>query len=257
MAVSSETAYHTSPVIDVTLAGTPVAPVVSSFCVTSSLLEKADTVVLEIADYRGFLTGSVKRGDPLIIKWGYAGDELVEIFRGVVRSVGKDDPVVIRGIDYNAVINNKRIQMTFEDETASGIIRAVMAGTGLGLEVEECGMEIDRLPFFDRTVRECVDAVAELVRKESGEQYYNYIREGIFHWGKKDVSVQVPFAFRLAYNIIRQEVCPDGVEFLETLVTPIRHSEIIEVDGEKMFVVKVEYLWESGGRTRIWYEHAG
>ena len=255
--VLSETAYHTSPVIDVTLAGTPVAPVVSSFCVTSSLLEKADTVVLEIADYRGFITGPVKRGDPLVVKWGYADDELVEIFRGVVRSVGKDDPVVIRGIDYNAILNSKRIRVTFEDETASGIIRAVIGGTGLGLEVQECAVEIDRLPFFDRTVRECVDAVADLVRKESGEQYYDYIREGIFHWGKKDYAGEAQQAFRLGFNIIRQEVCPDGVEFLETLVTPIRHSEIIEVDGEKMLVVKVEYLWESGGRTRIWYEHAG
>ena len=151
----NETSYHTSPVIDVTLAGTPVAPVVSSFCVTSSLLEKADTVVLEIADYRGFITGPVKRGDPLVVKWGYAGDELVEIFRGVVRSVGKDDPVVIRGIDYNAIINSQRIQMTFEDETASGIIRAVMAGNGLGLEVEECAVEIDR---FD--IIQCVAEVA-------------------------------------------------------------------------------------------------
>ena len=251
----SETAYHTSPVIDVTLAGTPVGFAVASFCVTSSLLEKADSVVLEIADYRGFLTGPVKRGDPLVIKWGYVGDELVEIFRGVVRSVGKDDPVILRGIDYNAILNSKRIQMTFEDETASGIIRAVMAGTGLVLEVEECGLEIDRLPFFDRTVRECVDAVADLVRKESGEQYYDYIREGIFHWDKRDTSGEVQCTLRLGYNIIRQEVCPDGLEYLETLVTPVRHSEIIEVEGVRKFVVKVEYLWEGGGRTKIWYEH--
>ena len=48
-----------------------------------------------------------------------------------------------------------------------------------------------------------------------------------------------------------------GVEFLETLVTPVRHSEIIEVEGERQFVVKVEYIWQEGGRTKVWYEHAG
>ncbi|MBT3231464.1 MAG: hypothetical protein HN356_01480 [Calditrichaeota bacterium] len=257
MVVWDESAYHTSPVIDVTLAGTPVTPIVARFDVSSSLLEKAETVVLELADYNRIITGSVKRGDQLFIKWGYVGQEMVEIFRGVVRSIGVDDPVVIRGIDYNAILNSKRIQKTFEDETASGIIRAVMAGTGLGLEIEECAVEIDRLPLFNQTLRESLDTITEIVKTESREQYYDYIREGILHWGKKEISGEAQCAFRLGYNIIRQEVCPDGVEFLETLVTPVRHSEIIEVEGEKMFVVKVEYLWEGGGRTRIWYEHAG
>jgi len=60
MVFLNELAYHTSPVIDVTLAGTPVAMLVARFDVTSSLLEKADTVVLKLADYRRFFTGSVK-----------------------------------------------------------------------------------------------------------------------------------------------------------------------------------------------------
>ena len=256
MVFPNESSYNTNPVIDVTLAGTPVAMLVARFDVTSSLLENADIVTLEIADYRRFFTGSVKRGDPVVIRWGYVGQELVEIFRGVVRSVGMDDPVIIRGIDYNAILNSKRIQKTFEDETASGIIRAVMAETGLGLEIEECGVEIDRLPLFNQTLRESLDSITEIVKTESGEQYYDYIREGIFHWGKKNISGEARCAFRLGYNIIRQEVCPEGLEFLETLVVPVRHSEIIVVEGEKQFVGKVEYLWESGGRTRIWYEHA-
>ncbi len=254
--VWNERAYLLSPVIDVTLAGTPVGRVVASFGVASSLLEKADTCVLELADYRRFFTGSVKRGDPLIIKWGYAGEELVEIFRGVVRSVGMDDPVIIRGIDYNAILNSKRVQMTFEDETASGIIRAILADTGLGLDVEDCQLEIDRLPYFDRTVRECVDAVSELVWKETGEEFLDYIRDGIFYWSKKKISGGAQCAFRMGVNIIRQDVSSDKLSFLETLVTPVRHSEIIEVEGEKQFVVKVEYMWEGGGRTKIWHEHA-
>ena len=58
-------------------------------------------------------------------------------------------------------------------------------------------------------------------------------------------------------NIIRQEVCADGCGVIETRVSPVKHSEIIEIEGEREFVVKVEYLWQAGGRTRIWYEHAG
>jgi len=255
--VWNERAYHLSPVIDVTLAGIPVGSIAARFSVASSLLEKADTCVLELADFRRFHTESVKRGDPLIIKWGYAEEGLTEIFRGVVRSVGMDDPVIIRGIDYNAILNSNRVQMTFEDETASGIIRAVMANTGLGLDVEDCQLEINRLPFFDRTVRECVDAVSELVWKETGEEFLDYIREGIFHWIKKKISGGAQCAFRMGVNIIRHDVSSDELSFLETLVTPCRHSEIIEVESERQIVVKVEYLWEGGGRTKIWYECAG
>lgn len=246
-----------APVVDVTLAGIPVGRIVSGFTVTSNLEEKADTCLLKLADYGRILTGSVKQGDPLIIKWGYAGEELTEIFRGMVRSVGVDDPVVIRGIDYNTIMNSQRIRMTFEDETASGIVKTMMAGSGLGLDIEECNIVIDRLPLFNRTLREAVDAVAEIVKRESDEQYFDYIRDRVFHWGKKDYSPDAKQVFRMGVNIARQEVVSDGLGFIETLVSPVKHSEIIEVEDEKQFVVKVEYLWDEGGRTRIWYKHAG
>ena len=246
-----------APVVDVTLAGTPVGRIVSGFTVTSNLEEKADTCLLKLADYGRILTGSAKRGDPLVIKWGYAGEELTEIFRGLVRSVGVDDPVIIRGIDYNTILNSQRIQMTFEDETASGIIKAVIAGSGLGLDIKDCDIILDRLPLFNRTLREAVDAVTEVVKRESDELYFDYIRGGVFHWGKKDYLGDAKQVFRMGVNIVRQEVVSDGLGFVETLLSPVKHSEIIEVEGERQFVVKVEYLWEEGGRTRIWYEHAG
>lgn len=246
-----------APVVDVTLAGTPVGRIVSGFTVASNLEEKADTCILKLADYGRFLTGSTKRGDLLIIKWGYAGEELTEIFRGVVRSVGVDDPMLIRGIDYDTILNSQRIQMTFEDETASGIVKAVMASSGLGLDIEQCDIVIDRLPLFNRTLREAVDAVTEIVKRESDEMYFDFIRDGVFHWAKKDYSNEAKLAFRMGVNIIRQEIVSNGLGFIETLVSPVKHSEIIEVERERQFVVKVEYVWEDGGRTRIWYERAG
>ncbi|MBC8465749.1 hypothetical protein H8D57_01870, partial [bacterium] len=50
-------------------------------------------------------------------------------------------------------------------------------------------------------------------------------------------------------------ILSDVLGFIETLVSPVRHSEIIEVENELQFVTRVEYKWEGGGRTRIWYEH--
>ena len=252
--VWNNSTYLASPIIEVTLAGLAIGSIVASFEVSSSLIEKADSCILKLADYGRLFTGAVKRGDPLIINWGYSGEPLVEIFRGVVRSIGVDDPVIVRGIDYNTILSSKRVQMTFEDETASGIIRAVMTGTGLGLDIEDIELEIDRLPFFNLTVRECIDAVTEIVRRETGDQYNDYIRDDVFHWSKKNMSAEARSAFRMGVNIIRQDILSDGLGFIETLVSPVRHSEIIEVENELQFVTKVEYRWEGGGRTRIWYE---
>ncbi|HHE46386.1 MAG TPA: hypothetical protein ENL08_01615, partial [Bacteroidetes bacterium] len=108
------------PMIDVTLAGRPIGLLTARLGVTSDLCGKADTCVLLIADGKGELRRAIRRGDPLLVQWGYAGEDLTEIFRGVVREVGLSDPLVIRGIDYNAILNHKRVRMTFEDETANG-----------------------------------------------------------------------------------------------------------------------------------------
>ncbi len=252
---------YLSPVIDVTLAGRAIGLLTARLGVTSDLCGKADTCVLMVADGKGELGRALRRGDPLIVRWGYAGGDLSEIFRGVVRrpgpakaGVGLSDPLVIRGIDYNTILNHKRIRVTFENETAGGVIRAVMADTGLGLAIEECELEIDRLPFFNRKVRECVDAVTDLVRREIGDEYFNYIREGVFHWGRKDSTQSPVRSFRTGVDIIRMEQLGDGLTFMETLVVPVHHSEVITIDGERFLVVKVEYLWQDGGRTMLWCE---
>ena len=85
---------YLNPVIDVTLAGMAVGPLTIRFSVTSDLRGKADTCVLMVADSGGELERTVKRGDPLVIRWGYSGGKMTEIFRGVVREVGMDGQMV-------------------------------------------------------------------------------------------------------------------------------------------------------------------
>jgi len=239
---------YLNPVIDVKFDGRPLSVFTSRFEVTSDLNGKADTCLVQVAGY----AGKFSRGDSIVLKWGYAGEDLTEIFRGVVTGVSDNDPVVITGIDYNCVLNSKRINMTFEDETASGVIQAVMANSGLRLSVEDCPFEIERLPFFSLTIRECVDKVTDIVRRETGDQFYYYISEGVFHWGPKDLSQSPVHSFETGVNIIRAERV-GNLTMLETMVVPVQHSDIIEVDGDNQFIVKAEYLWDSGGRTKLWY----
>jgi len=252
--MAAKPAAFLNPVVEVGLAGRAVGRIVALLEVSSDRRGPADACLLRVTDPKGELGRSLMRGYPLRIAWGYAGESLTEIFRGVVRETDACDPLTIRGIDYNAVLNAKRVTMTFEDETATGLVRALLAGTGLGLEVEECDVVIDRLPLFNRTLREAIESVTNIIRRESGEQFGNYIREGTFHWGKKRIEGKPVHDFRSGVNVIGLEKSPDGLTILRTLVVPVRHSDVVTIDNDRFFVLSVEYAWRNGGRTTLWCE---
>jgi len=248
---------YLNPVVQVTVAGREIGANVSRFGVVSDLREKADTCVVMVADQNRSLAESIKRGDLLAIGWGYAGEELTEIFRGVVREVGSAGQTVIRGIDWNVLLNSLRANATFQDDTISGIVKAIIADASLKVEIEECDVTPELFPGFGRTIRECLDELSQLAGREKGEEYFDYIRDGVFHWGQKKKDAAAVRSFQTGVDIIRTEPSGGGLLFLETMVTGIQHSQVIEVDGERRYVLRSEYLWDSGGRTRIWSELAG
>ena len=174
-----------------------------------------------------------------------------EIFRGVVLDSNHSNPLEIRGIDFNTVLNANRVLQTYQDETISGLMRAILSGTGLELEIEDCEMVVDRLPFFNRTLRECIDSLTTIANRETGEEHFDYIRDGVFHWGKKDLEQSPTVFFTTGVNIINFQLREDGLSELLSMISPIQHSQVIQIDGVNYFVEKVEYSWNSGGRTRI------
>ena len=161
------------------------------------------------------------------------------------------DPLMIRGIDYNTVLNAIKILMTYQDDTVSGIMKAIIGNTGLALEIEDCEAVIDRIPFFNRTVRECVDSFTEIANRETGEEHFDYIREGVFHWGQKDLGQEPAAVFSTGVNIIDFQLNEEGLSELFTMISPVQHSQVIQINGVNYFVEKVEYTWKNGGRTRM------
>ena len=240
-----------NPVLEVLIKGLSVGRSVSRLAVTSDRRSPADTCVLILAGSGG---QTIARGDSLRVRWGYAGSDLTEIFRGFVREIGVAGQVVVRGIDYGAILNSRRVTVTFEDETATGIVKALMAGTGLGLKLEGCDVVIERLPLFDRRIREGLEAVKDFLLRETGEEFGDYIREGTFHWERKDQQQTPIHEFQTGVDLISFEPTPDGLKLLETMVIPVRHSEVVTIEGDRFFVLKADYLWDSGGRTRLWCE---
>jgi hypothetical protein len=247
---------YLNPVIKVTAAGQEIGPYTAKFGVASDVREKADTCTLMVSDTGRRLEGSLKRGDPIVIAWGYTGEELTEIFRGVIREIGSVGSLVIRGIDENVRLNSVRVNTTFHNETIAGIVKAIMPPLPFELKIDQCDATPDCFPGFGRTVRECLDELNQIALRETGEAYFDYIRGGVFNWGRKRTDGKPVMSFESGVNLIRLEPAGGELTMLETMVAPVQHSQVIEVDNKRRYVLRCEYFWDGGGRTRIWSERA-
>ena len=43
----------------------------------------------------------------------------------------------------------------------------------------------------------------------------------------------------------------DGLSELLTMISPVQHSQVIQIDGDNYFVERVNYRWNNGGRTLL------
>ena len=239
------------PVIKVLINGFYQSLAIARFSVDSGLRIKADGCRIILEDHDGSRGNSFEKGNGLEISWGYEGGSLTRIFQGVVLDSNHSDPLEIRGIDYNALLNAVKIKQTYQDDTISGIMKAVMNWSGLGLEIEDSEVTIERIPFFNSSLRECVDSLSAIAVRESGEEYFDYIRDGVFHWGRKELN-QTPVAvFNTGVNIIDLQLQEEGLSELLTMISPVQHSQVIQIDGDNYFVERVDYSWNNGGRTKL------
>lgn len=131
---------------------------------------------------------------------------------------------------------------------------AIINQTGLESQLETCDLEIPSLPFFNLSVRKCIDTVTSLVFGETGKSFVDYIREGVFHWEQKKFDQEPAAEFRTSENIIRFQFSETGYSLLETMVCPVLHSQVIRIDDDRWYVNRVDYHWNKGGRTQLWVQ---
>lgn len=243
------------PRISVLIDGNEYAPSVQSFTVVADLREPAVTVELAIEDLLKTKGSRIRRGLSLKISWGYSAEAMIELFRGVVRDVdGARSPLQVNGIDYNTILSAKRITATFQDESARGTLQGIIADSGLKLHAEEPGIEIDRLPLFNVTLREAVDTVTAMVRRQTGESWYDYIRDGVLYWGQPDYNQQPVHAFQTGVDVLAFHKSEAGLATLTSLIVPVQTAQIVTVNGDSFHVIRTEYHWHDGGRTVLGLE---
>ena len=142
------------PVIKVVVNGIDQGLAVARFSVDSGLRNKADSCRIILEDHDGSRGNSFVKGNGLEIFWGYEGGDLTRILQGVVLDSNHSDPLEIRGIDYNTILNAVKIKQTYQDDTVSGIMKAILIWSGLELEIEACDVVVDRIPFFNCNLRD-------------------------------------------------------------------------------------------------------
>lgn len=245
---------YKQPRLEVWCNGVDLGPFCANMSLKTDLREPSDRLTLAIADFDRSLQQYTRRGAPLSVLWGFDG-ERTELFRGVVKDADNGaNPLRIQGIDYNTKLNATKIRRTFQDETADGVIKAILAGTGFATEVQASSVEIERLPFFSITARQAIDTVTTLHNAEADEPFFDYIRKGCIYWGAKDTSQAPAAEFCSGFDVIRFEESESGLFSLHTFVTSALHSQVVTIDGERFFVVRAKYTWRNGGRALLGLE---
>lgn len=129
---------------------------------TTARLERAGEFITEVETAKTFAPG-----DEVLIKAGYNG-ELYEEFRGFVRRIQPNIPVVVECEDETYLLRRKRISGSWKNALLIQIIREVLSGTGVSLVGE-----IPTIRFQAFYVRDTTPArVLQRLREEYGLTIY-------------------------------------------------------------------------------------
>ena len=103
---------YLKPVIKVVVNDLEQSLVIARFTVDSGLRNKADSCRIILEDHDRNQGKSLDKGNGLEIEWGYEGGSLPWIFQGMGLDSNHADPLEIRGIDYNTILNAVKIKQT-------------------------------------------------------------------------------------------------------------------------------------------------
>ncbi len=241
----------TYPVYEIELDGRRIDPAVVGFEVWTHSDSAADSAGIVLSDPESVL--HVSRGQKVVIRWGYRDDaQLVTLFEGLVREASPSGlQIYLQLIDYQAVLQaeGRRVRRSWEQATAAEIAGDLLAGTGLSLAATVPETAIDRFPVHGRTPREALQQLVALLRTETGEEIRTYVRGGKLVLAPDALEGPSVLSLETGVNLVGRRPGQLGMERVETLVAPVLHSQVIEVDGERLYVKEATYRWEDGGRT--------
>lgn len=254
---------YLGPAVSVGLGGATIEDGVSFMEIIASRGVPAASCLLRLSDLGRELAGKASEDDPLAIAWGYKGQELAPIFDGFVRAATEGEELTVEALDRMKLLADKRLTITYQDETPTTIIGSMLAEVGVeDADLEEISEPLDRLPLFENTI---VEAIQFLNRRTGLDHAFWFDAEGNFHWRPRDEAQEPALALKHGENIIRFEHRPGGVSVLETIGLSVWHSTVVEVttadgEAEKYFMERVRHRLgpeRKGSRTTLWLSELG
>ena len=249
-----------APEIEVTIGEETRLASVQRMEVAASRSQPAVSVYLELSNLRFEWEEGAEDGDPLVLHWGYRGQDLHPLFDGTVLRAHLRETFKVWGLCRARALSDTRVTRTYQDEAADAVVNHLVAGFGFSsLDVAPCDLVIDKLPLRNSTV---VQAIQFLNRRLELDRAFYADPEGGFHWGERDASQEPAHAFTHGEDILDLRSLPGHRYLLTVMGTPVWHSQVIALvdaaaNETRHFVEQVGHTAGTGGsglRSHLWLE---
>jgi len=228
--------------------------------VAASRSQPVASVYLELSNVRFEWNEGASDGDPMVLRWGYRGQDLHPLFDGTVLRAHLRETFKVWGLCRARALADTRITRTYQGEAADAVVSHLVSGLGFSsLNIVPCDLVIDKLPLRDSTV---VQAIQFLNRRLELDRAFYADPEGGFHWGERDTIQGPAFTFTHGENILDLRSLPGHRHLLTVMGIPVWHSQVValvDAAGNETlhFVEQVGHpagTRGSGLRSHLWLE---
>ena len=249
-----------APEIEVTIGDQTRLASVKRMEVAAARSQPVASVYLELSNVRFEWEEGAEDGDPLVLRWGYRGQDLHPLFDGTVLQTHLQETFKVWGLCRARALADTRITRTYQDEAADAVVSHLVAGPGFSsLDIATCDLVIDKLPLRDSTV---VQAIQFLNRRLDLDRAFYADPDGGFHWSERDTSADPVFTFTHGEDIIDLRSLPGHRHLLTIMGVPVWHSQVIALvdaagNETRHFVEQVGHTAGAGGsglRSHLWLE---
>ena len=249
-----------APEIEVTIGEETRLASVQRMEVAAARSQPIASVYLELSNLRFEWNEGAADGDPLVLRWGYRGQDLHPLFDGTVLRAHLRETFKVWGLCRARALADTRITRTYQDEAADAVVSHLLSGLGFSsVNAAPCGLVIDKLPLRDSTV---VQALTFLNRRLDLDRAFYADPEGGFHWAERNTAQEPAYIFTHGEDVLNLQSLPGQRHLLTVMGTPVWHSQVVAlVDAAgsetRHFVEQVRHTGGVGGtgiRSHLWLD---
>ena len=247
-----------APEIEVTIGERTRLGTVQRIEVVATRNEPLATAFLELSNVRFEWQDGAGDGDPLVLRWGYRGQELAPLFDGTVQRALLRETLSVWGLCRARALMDTRVTRTYQDEAADAVVRHLVAGCGFAnLDIAGCPTTIDKLPLQDNTL---VEALGLLTRRLGLDHRAYADPTGAFHWAPPDWAQGPVATFTEGEDVLEVISLPGGGLRVTVMGAPLWHSTVVELvhrhrEVTRAFIERVRHRVGAGGaglRSDLW-----